>query len=776
MSVIGEALPRSDGEVKVRGEAVYAVDYAEPGMLYAKLLRSPVPAGVIRRLDASRAAAMPGVRGVFTAADAPDVMAGWVLRDQRLFAKDVVRYEGEPIAAVVADTLEQARAAAAAVEIDIEPREAVADIESALAEGAPLVHPDWQQYQPAVPEEYPRSGNVAGEMVYDPDPEAVRAAFAQAAVVVEGEYRAPRQYQAYLEPKSAVAAYEGGRYVVHVAHQYPFNVRDRVAQFLGVFPSRVRVVGHHVGGGFGAKLDAGLEPYAAFLAERVGRPVKLVNDRLEDLLTCTCRENAIVRLRTALAADGTILAHDMECLMDNGAYSGEMPVLTSVPVHVLGQVYKVGAARIVCRLVYTNTAPTGAFRGVGGLYLYFALERQMDRCAQALGMDRREFRLRNLLGDGDTVLNGQVLEDAGILREAFQRIDEVAPWAELCRDRSSPDGKLRGVGLAAVTWLTNPMPGSATIKLNEDGTFNLITAATDNGSGAVTMGVTQIAAAELGVRPEDIVLVMPDTDVAPYDAGSQGSRTTHIVGRAAAMAASAVKDRILDVASSLLEAAKGDLELVEGKVQVKGDPRSSVSLATVAATATFTTGPIAATGSYATPPPRFNPGCASGLLFPIFPTPTYHVHLAQVEVDPVTGQVSLVRYVVAQEVGRAVNPDGIRGQIQGGVAQGLGYALYEGLDLEGGRYRQRSLEHYRLPLAVDVPDVEIILLEHPEAQGPYGARGVAEPPIVPVPAAVANAVADAIGRPITRLPITPDDVLALLEESPGTAPAGAQKR
>ena len=408
-TVIGESVARTDGETKVRGEAIYGVDYVEPGMLHAKLLRSPVPAGVVKRLDTSAAAKLPGVRGVFTAADAPTCRAGWVLREQRLFAERVVRYEGEPIAGVVADSEEQAKAALAAIELEIEPIEPVWDIEAALTEGGRLVHPDWETYEPAGPADHPRHGNVAAEMISDPDPEAFGRAFASADLVVEDEYRASRQYQAYLEPKSAVAKYEGGRYVVHTASQYPFNVRDRVAQFLDVRSSDVRVIGHHIGGGFGAKLDASLEPFAALFARLTGRPVKLLNDRLEDLLTCPSRENAVVRIRTALSSDGSILGRELECLMDNGAYSGEMPWLASLPMHVLGQVYRPGATRLSCKLAYTNTAPTGAFRGVGGLYLYFAVERHMDHCARELGLDRREFRLKNLIREGDASLTGQVL-------------------------------------------------------------------------------------------------------------------------------------------------------------------------------------------------------------------------------------------------------------------------------------------------------------------------------------------------------------------------------
>lgn len=761
-TLIGERTARTDGEAKVRGEAIYGVDYAEAGMLHAKLLRSPLPAGRILLLDTAEAERLPGVHGVFTARDAPAEPAGAVVRDQRLFAVDVVRYEGEPIAAVVAETPEQARAALEAIRLELEPTPPAGDLEAALADDAPLVHPEWESYVQMLDVEFGRRGNLAAEMLSDPQPDAVREAFAAAAEVVEGEYLTGRQYQAYLEPKSAVARYEDGRFVVHTASQFPFNVRTQVADFLGVRQSDVRVIGHHIGGGFGAKLDAGLEQYAALLARAVRRPVKLVNERVEDLLTCGSRENAVIRLRTALAADGTILARELDCLMDNGAYCGEMPFLTSLPMHVLGQVYRTGPARVHCRLVYTNTAPTGAFRGVSGVYLYFAIERHMDECARRLGLDRREFRLQNLIGDGDTSLVGQVLEEAGILREAFERVEELAPWAEVSA-RPAPEGKLRGAGIAAVTWLTNPGAGSVGLKLNEDGTIGLVTGATDNGSGAVTMAVTQIAADELGVRPEDVVVLMPDTDSAAFDAGSQGSRTTHIVGRATRIAADEVRRKILDVAADALEAAASDLELASGTVRVKGSPEWALTLEQVASAALSTTGPIAGNGSYATAATAFDPSCASGLLFPTFPTPSYHVHLAEVEVDPATGQVDVTRYVVAQEVGRTINPDGVRGQIQGGVAQGLGYTLYESLELLDSRYRQRTLETYRLPLAVDVPDVEFVLLEHPEAEGPHGARGVAEPPIVPVAAVVANAISDAIGKPIDRIPIRPDDILEALD-------------
>ncbi len=753
MTAVGTSAARSDATGKVTGEAVYGVDHGLSGMLHARLVRSTVPAGRIVSIDTSAAADMPGVHCVVTAPDVPNQRTGIALFDMPLLADEYVAHEGEPLAAVVADTPAQAAAAAAAVEVEIEVLAPITDLHEAAAADARPVHPGWAEFG-SIGDGWERAGNVLSEMISDPG--GVDEAFASAHTVVEDTYHAPRQYQAYLEPKMALATFEGGRYTVHVSHQFPFNVRDRVAQTLGVPKSAVRVIGHHIGGGFGAKLDIGLEAYAAVLAERTGRPVKLVNTREEDLLTAPCRENATVSIRTALSADGRILAHDVDVLFDSGAYAIDAPFLTSIPMFVFGSIYQAGKVRIRARSVYTNTAPTGAFRGVSGTYLVFALERHMDHLALTVGEDRREFRLRHLAADGDQMLNGQELADASILRQAFDELEQRAPWAQLGQ------GPNRGVGMAATVWLTNPMPAQATVKLNEDGTLGIVTSATENGSGAVAMGVRQIAAEGLGLDANQVVVTMPDTDATGFDAGSQGSRTTHVVGRAVFEATEEVRRQILSLAADLLEASPDDLEVAQGAVQVKGDPGSRVTLAELAGAATYGQGPIAASGSYVTPPPPHNPTCATGMLFPIWPTPTYHLHIAEVEVDPLTGLVEVTRYLVAQEVGTAINPAGVMGQIQGGVAQGLGYALWERLEIADGRYRQRSLETYGLPLAVDMPTVEAVLLEHPAAAGPYGAKGVAEPPIVPVAAAVANAVADAVGAPFDRIPITPEAVLDAL--------------
>ena len=750
-SVIGRSVRRADGAAKVRGEAVFGFDYAEPRMLHARLVRSPLAAGRITRLDTSRAERMPGVVAVATAADCPN-LSGWIVKDQPLFAGEAVRYVGEPIAAVAAETVGQALAAAAAVELELEATDPVLDPEAALAEGASILHPGWESYGALVPG--PRSGNLAWESTLVQGD--VEAGFAGADLVLEGEYRAPRQHQVPLEPHCAVARYEAGRYVIHTPSQYPFLVRDRVAEFLGVRQSAVRVVCTTVGGGFGGKLDALLEPYCALLARKAGRPVRLLNFRAEEFETAGPRENGVVRVKAGVTKTGEILALEVEAIMDAGAYAGETVGVASAMPLIAGATYRVGAARFVARVAYTNTAPTAAYRGVMGPYLVFALERHLDRIAGELRLDRRELRLRNVYRPGERMPNGQELPDAAFL-DAFEKVEEIAPWAEVSVRRPN-----RGVGIAALGWLTNPMPGGATVKLNEDGTVTVITAAAEIGTGAVTTGLVQIAAEELGVRPEDVVILDADTDAASYDAGAQGSRTTFNVGNAIREAAGVVRQQILATAAGLLEADAADLELAEGTVRVAGAPERAVPLFAVALTALWTAGPIQGSGRYISPPVPFDQGCMTGAFFTTLNATTYHVHLAEVEVDPATGQVRILRYVVAQDVGRAINPAAIMGQIEGGVAQGVGYALYEGLQLEGGRCVNGDMESYRVPTALEAPPVEAVILEVPSPHGPFGAKGAAEPPIVPVAAVIANAVADAVGRPFDTLPITPFAVHAAL--------------
>ncbi len=749
MTAIGESVPRQDAEAKLRGTAVYGIDYEEPHYLHGKILRATVPAARIVRLDTSKAEQIPGVLAIVTAQDVPGRW-GFATVDQPLLADGAIRYEGEPIAAVAAETWNQARAALKAIELGLEPLDVVGTMDEALAPHARLIHPDWESYE--MRPSFPREGNVATVVELergDPD-----AGFAAADVVVEGEYHAPRHHQASIEPRVCTARYEDGTYVIHTSTQVPFGVRDGAAGYLGVRPSDVRVIVPTVGGGFGGKLLPTLEPIASLLARKANRPVKLVNTRKEEFLSGCPRENAVIRIRTALSKAGEILAHESEVLMDNGAYGGEQPFVAGLSPLIVCSNYRTDSIRHQTKLVYTNTPPTGPFRGVLATYAVFAVERHADEIAKTLGMDRIEFRRQNLYREGDKCATGQVLEGVAF-EETLDRVEELAPWKTMTGSKKP----YRGVGVACAIWNTNSAPGGSTIKLNEDGTASLTTGATEIGTGAIAQALPQIVAAELGVSVDDVFVSEPDTSVGLFDGGAQGGRTTYMAGTATKKAAGEVREQILDVAAGLLEADRGDLELSDGAVLVTGAPDRKVSLSKVARVAQATDGPMVGSGSHAHPPIEFESGCISGSVINGFTGATYHTHLAEVEVDPDTGQVTILRYVVAQDVGRAINPQAIEGQIDGGVLQGIGYALFEDLRLVDGVCVDWGFGTYRLPTAADMPEIEIALVEVPDPVGAYGVKGAAEAPIIPVAGAIANAVADAIGKPVNSIPLTPFAVL-----------------
>ncbi len=727
---------RLDGEAKVRGSMRFGFDYEEAGMLHGAVLRSPSPAARIVRIDVAAAAALPGVRAIVTARDVPETVAGVLVADQPLLARDVVRYAGEPLAAVAADTLRQAVQAAHAIEVELEPLDVV-ELEQALADGVRAVH-QARGDEGSHP-------NLAWETVLDAG--AVERALADSAVVVEVEVRVPRQYQAPIEPHCAVAHVENGRVVVHTPTQAPFLVRQRVAALLGLALNDVRVVVTPIGGGFGGKLEPLVEPIAAALAQAGGRPVRVAASRQEELQASGARENAVVRLRLGADRDGTLLALEGECLIDAGAYAGETPLFASAAPLILTGTYRIPNARIVGRAVYTNSAPTASFRGVCGPYCCFALESTLDLLARELGLDRRELRIRNVLRAGEQTAFGQTLDDA-CLEEAFERLD----WPG---EREAEAGRIRrGVGIAAQTWITNPEPGHVTLKLEEDGSVLLVTGAVEIGTGAVALAAPLLVAEALAVAPESVRVADADTDVVAYDGGAQGSRTAVALAHGIEAAAASVRAQIFATAAELLEADPASLGLADGAVV---DGRGGrLSLAQVAEAALWTRGPIVGSGTHSVTPPAHDPATLTGAIVASLATPTYHVHCAEVEVDTDTGIVRVVGYAVAQDVGRAFDPGAIAGQVQGGVAQGIGYALFEELHLDRGVVLESRLEQYRLPTALDVPAVELSLLESGKP------KGVAEPPIVPVAAAIANAVADAIGRPIATLPITPFAVLEAL--------------
>ncbi|PAY07422.1 aldehyde oxidase [Bradyrhizobium sp. UFLA03-84] len=750
-------LRRRDAADKLRGRTRYTIDRYLPGMLHAAVLRASVPAGRIIRLDTSRATRMPGVRAIVTAADAPG-MIGIGIADHPLFARDVIRYDGEPLAAVAAVTLAQAQAALAAIDVEIEPLPAVLTMADALAPDARLVHPDWRDYEVLL-EGSARGGNVAWEAtVVRGD---VDAAFARPDVeIVESCFRVGRQNHVAFEPRAVVASYEDGRFHIETSTQVPWSIRNATARLLGVPASQVRVTVPPVGGGFGLKFDLAVEPFAALLARASGRPVRLVNSREEEMLTCLFRENADIRIRSAVTREGDIVGREAVVLMDCGAYGGEQIFLTTMTAHTLGGNYRLGSVRMVSRAVYTNTAPNGAFRCCNGVYNTFALERHTDEIAARIGMDPLAFRRRNVLGDRDLGATGQIFE-GNVLGPMLERMDTLRDAAAPPPARS--DGRLYGRATTVGTWFVFVGPSAATVNMNADGTATLVTSGVEIGSGSMMQSLPQIVASSLGIAPEHVIVRAADTDAAGYDVGVGGGRTTVSLGAASLSAAQEVRTKLLKVASEMIEAAPDDLVMREGRIEIAGVPGSGRTVTEVATRAQALGGPVSGTGAFTGAGVPAMPGCVAGHFIDAIDIPVFAVHDCEVAVDPETGHVEVLSYRVVQDVGRALNPRAIHGQIQGGVVQGLGYALHEEVTIGGnGRVCQNGFETYRVPLALDVVPVEISLYEGAPSIGPLGTKGAGEVPILNVGAAVACAVANATGKRVQTLPLTPPRVLELL--------------
>jgi CO/xanthine dehydrogenase Mo-binding subunit len=750
-------LRRRDAADKLRGRTRYTIDRYLPGMLHAAVLRACVSSGRIVRLDTSKAARMPGVRAIVTAADAPGMM-GIGIADHPLFARDVIRYDGEPIAAVAAVTLAQAQAALAAIDMEIEALPAVLTMADALVPEAPLVHPDWRDYEVLL-EGGARAGNVAWEAtVVRGD---VDAAFARPDVeIVESCFRVGRQNHVAFEPRAVVASYEDGRFHIETSTQVPWGIRNTTARLLGVPASQVRVTVPPVGGGFGLKFDLAIEPFAALLARASGRPVRLVNSREEEMLTCLFRENADIRIRSAVTQEGKIVGREAVVLMDCGAYGGEQIFLTTMTAHTLGGNYRLGAVRLVSRAVYTNTAPNGAFRCCNGVYNTFALERHTDEIAARIGMDPLLFRRRNVLGDKDLGATGQVFE-ADVLGPMLDRMDTLRDAAATLPDRA--DGRLYGRATTVGTWFVFVGPSAATVNMNADGTATLVTSGVEIGSGSMMQSLPQIVASTLGIPPESVIVRAADTDAAGYDVGVGGGRTTVSLGAASLSAAQEVRTKLLKVASEMIEAAPEDLVMRHGRIEIAGAPDSGRTVAEVATCAQAKNGPVSGTGSFTGTGAPAMPGCVAGHFIDAIDIPVFAVHDCEVAVDQETGHVEVLNYRVVQDVGRALNPRAIHGQIQGGVVQGLGYALHEEVTIgSNGRVCQSGFETYRVPLALDVVPVEISLYEGAPSIGPLGTKGAGEVPILNVGAAIACAVANATGKRIQELPLTPPRVLELL--------------
>ena len=754
--VVGKSLPRLDAVAKVTGTAIYAVDFALPGMLHGKILRSTQPHALIRRLDVSRARQLPGVRAVLSAPDVPLVRYGGVVRDETVFAAERVRYVGQPLAAVAADRADIAEEALALIEVAYEPLPVIADAEAALVPDAPLIHPDWQSYRTTG--NVWRHGNMCTRsLVLTGD---VDTAMAQADYVFEDRFETQIQHQGYLEPRAAVAHMAvDGHLTVWSNTQLPFAIQTALADMLQLPVSKIRVIATHSGGGFGGKLRPGMEPYAALLARASGRPVRLATSVPEELMAAHPRQPTIITLKTGLKRDGTIIARDGRILFDTGAFAGSSPGVASVATLVLAGPYTIPHMRLEGCAVYTNKANFGSFRAPSGPQACFAVESHMDIIASKLGLDPLAFRLQHLVCEGDVSLTGQVLTDVSS-HQVLERAAAAIGWGTAA-------GPHRGKGLACSWWTVTGGSSGVYVKLNADGTVVLNTGAAEIGTAAVMAGAAQILAEDLGVNLADITVVSADTDSTPFDLGAQGSRTTFAVGNAARQAAADIRAQLLRLASDMLDMPPARLVLRERAVCVKDAPERRVSLADVVQRSLLQGGGIIAHGVYSAPPTPFNADTVRHHFYPTFNSPSFHAHAVEVEVDPDTGSITVQRYVVAQDVGCAINPQCVEGQIEGGVTQGIGQALSEVISMRNGQVLTSGLIDYKMPSSLDVPMIDTILVQQPSRFGPYGAKGVGEPPAIAPPAAIANAIAAAVGVRLHHLPMTAEQLRQALRHHRG---------
>lgn len=745
MSVVGQATRRVDGLEKITGTARYTEDLRLPGMLHARLLLSPHPKARIIELAREAALDVPGVVAVVRADDLGRVAAG----APSLLASTTTRFTGEPVAAVLAET---EQAAADGLEVlragsRFESLPAVLTIDEALRDGAPLVREslefeegDAQAHATVAVEQRhaEKPSNTANRVNFTRGD--VEVGLRRADVVIRRTYETARIHQGYIEPQAVVAAAEPvtGDLTIYTATQGAFYVRAETAKTLGLPQHRVKVVPLAVGGGFGGKILM-FQPLACALAMLTRRPVQIVLTRNDDFLTTEPGPASRTELELGATRDGELVALRATMVFDSGCEPGS-PL--SIAGLLLGGYYRIPNIAIENSEVLTNKPTTGAYRAPGAPQATFAIESAMTELAQALGQDPIAFRIRHASVPGDPLPHNRPWPKMG-LGEVLRVLDEHPM-------RRRPKTAGEGVGSAIGGWLGGLESATACIRANTDGTFQIIHGAVDITGTSTSM--TLIAAQVLGVSPDKVQVLTPDTSQAPYAGMSGGSKITYTVGKAVQLAAEDARRQILGIAASHLEARVDDLEIEDGAVRVKGSPAARLSLAEIAAMS------MRFGAKY---PPVFGQGSTAITR----QSPGFAGHLVRVRVDRETGAVTVLEYVAAQDIGFAINPPAVEGQILGGVAQGIGWGLLEQTVYDDtGGLLTATLTDYALPKAPYVSRIETILVEVPSEDGPFGAKGVGEPPVVPAAAAIANAVADAIGTRITTLPITPERILQALRD------------
>jgi len=782
MGEVGRAAAQLEGEEKLSGSAQYIADLVRPGLLHGAILQSPHAHARIRGYDVSAARALPGVRAIVTGDDLDaSHRMGAFIKDEPAFAKGKVRYVGEIVAAVAADTEAIARAATRLIRVDYDVLPAVLDPESALAPDAPLVHEDAAAYAKVF--DAGTSANACSRTDFRTGD--IASAWARCDVVVEARYTTQAQAHLSLEPCGALAEIDAaGRITLWSANQSVFRVQACVCESLGLPMTKVRCLTPRVGAGFGNKMEAHVQPAVVLLALKARRAVKLILSREEDFETVRARHPFSIRIKTGAKADGTLVAREMELLLDGGAYGDDSPGVLGYALLMQPGPYRIPHVHGHGRVAYTNKLRFGAFRGFGVPQVTFASETQLDEIAARLAMDPIAVRRKNMLAPGDPWFGGQPIASNG-LAECVDTVARESGWEEALAATSTgaaeaheadpaPAGqrRRRGRGVALSAHISGLLASGAIVRVLEDGSVLLNTGAVDIGQGSNTV-LTQICAEALKVPIERVAIASPDTDGSPYNWGTTASRVTYVAGRSVVGAAAEVERKLKEHAGEMLECAPDDLELLPGgKVAIKGVEQRAVTFADISGRAHWAAGgPIIGTHSWVFDQKTFDPKrtAALGLPFSQIGIFSFSALVVEVEVDEATGKVRVLGAWAACDIGRAINPRMATGQIEGAFVQGMGYALFEEMVWDGGRLANPSLMDYKIPTIAELPEtLRAYLIESDEPSGPFGAKSVGELGINGVAAAIANAIASATGLRLRRLPMTGERVLrGLLDAGEG---------
>lgn len=750
---LGKSFPRKGGVERVTGKCVYGVDLALPEAARGGVLRSPYAHARIKSIDTSEAEALPGVYAVVTAKDAPNVMYGRTHVDRYMLARERVRYIGDPVAAVAADSEATLKKALRMIKVDYEPLPVVLDGEEAMKPDAPTLHEEMP-----LPANLPKEFNVKNVFAYIPvhlgDPDK---AMAEADCVVEERYETAMVHPQFLEPRTVAARLEGdSRLTFWINAQSPFHVRSEISRLLQMPINQIHIVEMEVGGGFGGKAagvasSSTLEPICGLLAMKAKRAVMIVMDKSEDAIAGTVRAPVKVWMQTGVKKDGTIVARKARMIFDAGGYSGQAGLAGGRCAQMLAGWYRLPNVHVDGFIVYTNKQVCGPVRGPGGIQSAFAVESHMDSIAARLGMDPVEFRLKNVPGPGEKIVTGMKLRDVS-LGETIRKAAEKIGWGK------AKLGKNQGIGIATASWIEGAGPGAgAIVKVNEDGSATVLIGKVDYGT-APRFGIPMIAAEELGIPYDDIAVLNVDTDTCPWDAGTVGSRSTLTSGNAVRLAAIDARNQLFKIAAQRLEANIDDLEAKDRQIRVKGTPGKAIPIAAVATAAHNQIGEVIGRGyfdSKATEAEEKEKGTS----------PPFTTHAALVEVDPETGRVQVLKYVAVHDVGFVIHPVAVEGQIEGALVQGLGQALCEQILFDDqGRTLNRTFVDYLMPTVNMAPEIETVIVEGYPGAGPYGAKGAGEIGCVPPAALVANAIYNAVGVRIRELPLSPERVLRAIRE------------